>query len=129
MLYLITSKVFTESKHTHTHTHTHARTQMFYKIQKQSPRRVPRKRCFEDMQQIYRKTPMRSVILIKLFCNFIETTLQHGSSPVNLLHIFRTTFLKNTAGWLLLKIIVLKSFGKFKRKHLCWSHFLINLQA
>ena len=41
-----------------THTHTYTRTQMFYKIQKQSPRRVRRKRCFENMQQIYRKTPM-----------------------------------------------------------------------
>ena len=30
-------------------------------------------------------------------------TLRHGCSPVNLLHIFRTLFLKNTSGWLLLK--------------------------
>ena len=28
--------------------------------------------------------------------NFIEITLRHRCSPVNLLHIFRTTFLKNT---------------------------------
>ena len=35
-------------------------------------------------------------------CNFIEITLRHGCSPVNLLHIFGTTFLKNTSGWLLL---------------------------
>ena len=28
----------------------------------------------------------------KLLCNFIEITLQHGSSLVNLLHIFRTPF-------------------------------------
>ena len=39
--------------------------------------------------------PCRSVILIKL--------LRHGCSPVNLLHIFRTLFPKNTSGWLLLK--------------------------
>ena len=26
----------------------------------------------------------------KLLCNFIEIVLQHGCSPVNLLHIFRT---------------------------------------
>ena len=26
----------------------------------------------------------------KLLCNFIEITLRHGCSPVNLLHIFRT---------------------------------------
>ena len=34
--------------------------------------------------------------------NFIEITLRHGCSPVNLLHIFRTPFTKNTSGWLLL---------------------------
>ena len=28
--------------------------------------------------------------------------LRHGCFPVNLLHIFRTPFLKNTSGWLLL---------------------------
>ena len=58
------------------------------------------------MQQIYKRTPMpkcdcRNVISIKLRSNFIEITL-HGCSPVNLLHIFRTPFTKNTSGWLLL---------------------------
>ena len=37
-----------------------------------------------------------------MLCNFIEITLWHGCSPVNLLHIFRTIFSKNTSGWLLL---------------------------
>ena len=36
----------------------------------------------------------RSVILIKLQSNFIEITLQHGCSPVNLLHIFITPVLR-----------------------------------
>ena len=40
--------------------------------------------------------PCRSVISIKLQSNFIEIALRHGCSPVNLLHIFRTSFLKNT---------------------------------
>ena len=35
------------------------------------------------------------------FWNFIEITLLHGYSPVNLLHIFRTAFRRNTSGWLL----------------------------
>ena len=48
------------------------------------------------MQQIYRRTPCRSVISIKLKSNFIEITLRHGFSPVNLLHIFRILFPKNT---------------------------------
>ena len=47
--------------------------------------------------------PYRSVISIKLQSNFIiETTLQHGCSSVNLLHIFRTPFYKSTYRGLLL---------------------------
>ena len=46
----------------------------------------------------------RSVISMKLQSNFIEIALRHGCSPVNLLHIFRTAFLKNNSGWLLLII-------------------------
>ena len=49
----------------------------------------------------------RSIISIKLLCNFIEIALQHGCSPVNLLHIFRTPFPKNTSRWLLLAIVSL----------------------
>ena len=42
-------------------------------------------------------------ISIKLQSNFIEITLQHGCSPANLLHLFRTRFLENTSGQLLLQ--------------------------
>ena len=38
----------------------------------------------------------------RLKSNFIEITHWHGCSPVNLLHIFRTPFLKGTSWWLLL---------------------------
>ena len=48
--------------------------------------------------------PCQSAISIKLLWNFIEITLQYGCSPVNLQHIFRIPFLKNTFGWLLLDI-------------------------
>ena len=51
--------------------------------------------------------PCQSVVSIKLLRNFIEITLPHGCSPVNLLHIFRTPFTKNTSGWLLLTIFSL----------------------
>ena len=37
-----------------------------------------------------------------LLCNFIEIAFQHGCFAVNLLHFFRTLFLKNTSGRLLL---------------------------
>ena len=41
--------------------------------------------------------PNRSAISIKLQSNFIEITLRHGCSPVNLLHISRTTLSRNTS--------------------------------
>ena len=47
----------------------------------------------------------QSMISIKLLCSFIEITLCHGYSPVNLLHIFSTFFIKKTSGKLLLKTI------------------------
>ena len=50
--------------------------------------------------------PSPSVISIKFQSNFIEITLRHGCSPINLLHIFRTSFPKNTSGWLLLNVAV-----------------------
>ena len=65
-------------------------------IQKQPLGVVLKKSYSENMQQIYRKHLCQSVISIKLQSNFIEITLCHGCFPVNLLHIFRTPFLKNT---------------------------------
>ena len=47
------------------------------------------------------KHPWRSTISIKLQSNFIEVALRHRCYPVNLLHIFGTTFYKNTYGGLL----------------------------
>ena len=49
--------------------------------------------------------PCRSAISIKLLCNCIEIALRHGCSPVNLLHIVRTLFPRNTSGWLLVKLL------------------------
>ena len=71
-------------------------------VYKQSSRGFLKKRCFENIQQIYR----RNAISIKLQSNFIETALQHGCSPVNLLHNFRKPFPKNTSGWLLLYVVL-----------------------
>ena len=48
----------------------------------------------------------RSVISIKLQSNFIEITLWHGCSPVNLLNLFRIPFSKNTDRGLLLDFII-----------------------
>ena len=49
------------------------------------------------------KNPCWSVISMKLQSIFIKTTLRYGFSPVNLLHIFRTPFRKNTSWWMLLE--------------------------
>ena len=76
----------------------HSQNQNYWKlfsaIQKQPPRGVPGKRCSKNIQQIYRRTPMPK-------CDF---TSAWGCSPVNLLHIFRTPFLRTPLGgffWLL----------------------------
>ena len=52
--------------------------------------------------------PTRSVIFIKLLCDFIEITLRLRCSPVTLLHIFRTPFPKNTSRRLVLKVVNFK---------------------
>ena len=64
------------------------------KPQKQLSRGVPWKKCSESMQQIYGRTPTSNCDFNKVasFCNFIEITIRHGCSPVNFLHIFRTSF-------------------------------------
>ena len=53
---------------------------------------VFRIRCSENMQDLYRCTPIpkRSVISIKLQSNFMEIKFWHGCSAVLLLHIFKT---------------------------------------
>ena len=54
----------------------------------------------------------RSVISIKLFYKFVKITLQHGCSPVFLLHIFKTSFPKNTYEGLLLSVTYFRYTGK-----------------
>ena len=48
--------------------------------------------------------PCLSAISVKLLCNFIEITLRYGCSPVNVMHIFRTPFPKNTSGRLVMNL-------------------------
>ena len=73
------------------------------KRQRQPSRGVPRKRFSENMEQIYRRITMQNCDFNKVARNFIEITLWQCCSPVTLLHIFRTHFLRNTSGWLVLK--------------------------
>ena len=62
---------------------------------------------------------MTNVISIKLQSNFIEITLRRGCSPVNLLHIFRTLFLKNTSERLVLYI-----FSQYFCAHNVYVNFI-----
>ena len=65
-----------------------------------------RKRCSENKQQMYRRTPMPKCDFNKVALQlYIEITLSHRCSAVNSLHFFRTPFLENTSGWLLLSFL------------------------
>ena len=64
-----------------------------------------RKGFLKICSKFKKELPCRSVISIKLQSDFIEIVLRHGCSPVNLLHIFRIPFLKNTSGRLLISKI------------------------
>ena len=72
-------------------------------LQIQPLRSVLRKRCSENMQEIYRKTPMPK-------CDFNKVAMVNECSPVNFLHILRTLFLKNTSGRLLLPLDYVAKF-------------------
>ena len=77
-------------------------------IQKQPSRGILKKRFTGEH-------PCRSATSINLQCNFIEIALQHGCSPVNVLHIFKTPFLRNTSGRLPLHITSGNDDRKIKR--------------
>ena len=67
-------------------------------LQKQPPKGVLKERCSENMLQIYSRHPCRNRTSAWVF-------------PVNLLHILRSPFLKNTSWWLLLFLAYIGSFG------------------
>ena len=106
-----------------------------HKIQKQPFIGVRMKRCSENIQQIYGRTPILKRDFKKVaFLNFIEITLPQGCSPVNFRLIFRTPFPKNTYGQLLLKkgcTIVSKDTENLKNatvhKFLCYLLLETNL--
>ena len=54
---------------------------------------------------------------VKVQSNFIEIALRHGCSPVNLLHLFRAPFSKNTFGGLLL------NQGRFRLSFITLDHY------
>ena len=70
--------------------------------------------------------PCRSATSIKLQGNFIEIALRHECSPVNFQHIFRTPFLKNTSGQLLLKYNSLYTTKLFTRNKISGPKYYIS---
>ena len=65
--------------------------------------------CVQGSYQTSYRSRRPEVFLVKgvpKICS--EFTGEHGCFPVNLLHIFRTPFPKNTSGWLLLILTCLK---------------------
>ena len=87
----------------------HLLTKVHIVMFKSSPPEVfPGKGVLKIRSKFTREHPCRSAISIKLLCNLIEITLRHGCSLTNLLHIFRTTFPKNTSGLLLLYNLCLR---------------------
>ena len=70
-----------------------------FEFQKQPSSGVLRKRCSENMQQIYRRTPIPKL---------------HFAMGV-LLHIFRKHFLKNPFRWVLLEFFKFYGFTSFNR--------------
>ena len=58
--------------------------------------------------------PWQKMLSINLVCNFIEITLWHGRSPVNLLRIFRTHFLRAHLEGCFWKWMVWKKVLKFQ---------------
>ena len=80
--------------------------------QKLPPKGVPRKRRSEIMQQVYRITPMPKCNFNKAVKQLYSNRTSHWCSAVNLLHIFRAPFLKNTSKRLLLPNIWLILYVK-----------------
>ena len=67
-----------------------------------------------------RENPCRRAISIKIQSNFIEITLRHGCSPVNLVHIFSIPFLKNTSGRLL-QVVFLHHIWRTSANGCIWT--------
>ena len=65
--------------------------------------------------------PFFIVIYERINLNFIEIALRHGWSPLNLLHISRTPFPKNTCGRLLLNNPFHASFQRIYFGTLAWN--------
>ena len=93
-------------------------------MQKQPFMGVLRKRCSENIQQIYWKTPIPKCGISKFPGQLYWNRTSHGCSPVNLLHIFRKRFPKNIYGGLLLDMLGGKGLLKISKFVTSWTSVL-----
>ena len=64
--------------------------------------------------------PCRRAISIKLLCSFIEIALRHECFPINLLHIFRTSFSMSTSKGLLLVLTLSLHIIAYHNCNIIW---------
>ena len=77
---------------------------LLYNVQKQPLRGVLEKRCSENMQQIYWRTPIPKCDFNKVAKQFYWNRTSASVFSCDLVHIFITAFLQNTSGRLLLEM-------------------------
>ena len=82
-------------------------------LQKQPPKGVLRKGFLKICSKFTGEHPCQCAISIKLLCTL------HGCSPVNLLLVFKISFLKNTSGGLLPFLSNQSKFQKVALKDVC----------
>ena len=98
--------------------------QPFHFLQKQPSRGILRKRCSENMEQIYMRTTVPMFDFNKLATQLFEFAYRHGCPPVNLLHNFWTSFPKNTSEGLLLLLVRYRFDIDANLQHGCIYHWL-----
>ena len=74
----------------------------FYSFTSSRPEVFLKNAVLKIYSKFTREDPCRSATSIRFLGNFIEISLRHGCSPVNLMDIFKTAFAKKTSGRLLL---------------------------
>ena len=99
--------------------HNHSKT---FLITSSSRNRRAEVFCEKDVLKNFAKFTGKQLCQSLFFNNFIEITVQHGYSPVNLLYIFRALFPKKTYGGLLLGICIFSCFDE------TWVFLLKQLQ-
>ena len=91
---------------------------------------ITRKGVLEICSKFKGEHPCWSVISMKWQSNFTEITFRHGYSPVNLLHIFRVSFLYNTSGDLLLLLHLINLVFEISANGICrWRILVIHANS